>query len=215
MFYADIFIANGDSMFKRIAALVAALFLSACVGVTPGALRHAADQSKGPAQELADKIVQVPAQYRPLRVCLFVALAGEVMKDRVLLYDPGKASEVLGRMLALNGAVETARGAAGAWLNADMADVSIMFAAVLADLGESRVTSILTAGLSPSAVIGGMRRAAVTTVKGAAMLRDIDAMVADLTADRVGEQAVWDSCLQRIKSNQTVLLALTGARLTL
>lgn len=201
-------------MIKIPTIIVVALFLvTACAGGTsPTDLRLAADQSKGVAQILADDVRTVPDQYRPLRVCLFATMGIELMTDRVRLFDPSRAADVLGRLFALQGAVDTAREASADWMNADMADVTFVLAGLLVETGKEKAAGLLSRGLSIGAAFEGVRRAAATTAKGAAMLRDVDAMMVGLEFGQRDEESVWKACEARAEKNRITLQALTGAR---
>ena len=196
------------------ALVAAALLLAGCAGgggIDIDDLRTGADAGVSPTQAAADRLVPVPPQYRPLRVCLFAAMAIEIMTDRVRLFDPARGAETLGRLMALQGAADRARQADPMWLNADMTDITFLFARVVFDAAEERILGYFKRALSIDAVLTGARRVAAQTLKGAAMLRDVDAMVRGLLDDTYSEQQIWDACATRMARNRAILTTLTGA----
>ncbi len=199
-------------MRKVFPVILAALLLAGCVGaVTPGDLRQAADKPKGTAEQLADQLVEISSdRYRGVRVALFATLAGEIMADRARLFDGQRAGDVAGRMLQLEGAVAKARAAGGLWLNADMADVTFVFAGILADVAQGRAMEFIVGGITPGNIIGGVRRAAATSAKGAAMLRDIDRMLTRLDDGELTEDDLWEAAAARAADNKRRTMIIAG-----
>lgn len=191
--------------------LALALMLGGCGTVAdPTTWRDGADQPKSPTELLADRIVAVPAEYRPLRLCLLSTLAIELMTDRVERFDPDQAEATLGRLVKLQGLVETARAGDPLWINADMADAALTFGRILIDLGQERLADYVLSGLSVQTFVEGARRVSVQTIKGIAMLRDIDAMVARLADGTLAEGQAWAACDARAEANRAVIEALLG-----
>ena len=193
-------------------SIIAALFLTtACsIGIDPIDLREAADQPQGIAQKLADSVLVVSGEHRSLRVCMFTAMAVEIMTDHARLYDPTRATNVLGRLVALQSAVDASRDAGTLWVNANMANITFMFTEVLLATGEERVIDYLKGGISIDNVLGAASRLATTTAKGSAMLRDIDAMFISLRESALTEDQLWTACIERANKNKRTLQVLTG-----
>lgn len=160
--------------------------------------------------KLADKVVPVSTQYRAVRVCLMAAGIVEVMTDRIQMYDGAAAPEAIGRLLALQGAIDTATGASPLWFNTDMTDVSIQFARVLKDAGKEKLGRILMGGPSIMNYLNIASRALLLTVKGEAVLLDINAMLKGLNDNTYEEQEIWNACDRRIRMNRRVLSILSG-----
>lgn len=197
-----------------LALAAAAFLLGGCAGaggIDIDTLRTGADAPKSPSQAAADRLVPVPDEYRPLRVCLFAAMAIEIMTDRVRLFEPARGAETLGRLMALQGAADRARQPDPMWLNADMTDITFLFARVVFDATEDRILGYFKRGLSIDAVLTSARRVAAQTLKGAAMLRDVDAMVKGLVDETYNEQQIWDACGARMARSRAILGTLTGA----
>lgn len=164
-------------------------------------------------QKIADKVVTVDEQYRSLRVCLLAAGMVEIMTDRVQTFDGRSAPEALGRLMALQGAIDTARMASPLWMNTDMTDVSFQFAAVLKDAGRSRLSKILLAGPTLGNFINIAKRATLLAKKGDALLVDINAMLSRVQAGTLTEEEVWIACNERIAMNRRVLDTMAGTRM--
>ena len=160
--------------------------------------------------KLADKVAPVATEYRAVRVCLMAAGIVEVMTDRIQMYDGAAAPEALGRLVALQGAIDTAPGANALWSNTDMTDVSIQFARVLKDAGKEKLGRILMGGPSLLNYLNIASRALLLTAKGEAVLLDINAMLTGLDNKVYKEQEIWDACESRIATNRRVLSILSG-----
>ncbi len=195
--------------------LLGVFLLAGCAGggfIDPGKIRGEADRGASLTEEIAGNLLKVPPEYRPLRVCLLATGVIEVMTDRVRLFDPDKAQAVLGRLLALQSVVDAAKDVSVFWLNSDMADVAFLFARVLVEAGKEKLARILLGGPTIGNFLDIARRAAVTTTKGSAMLRDMDAMIEGLVEGRYSEAQVWQACEERAAQNRKLLGILTGAR---
>ena len=185
--------------------LAALVLLSGCASI-------GGDGGVGLSQKIADKVVKVDERYRPLRVCLMAAGMVEVMTDRVQTFDSGSAPEALGRLMALQGAIDTAKLASPLWVNTDMADVSFRFAAVLKDAGQSRLSQILLAGPSLSNLIDIAKRATLMASKGDALLVDINSMLSRVQGGTLTAEEVWAACEERMALNRRVLITMSGIR---
>lgn len=195
---------------KRILASVLSLFLlGACTS-----------DYESVSSRVGNQFVEVEDQYRPLRVCLLAAAATEVMTDRIQLFDAEEANEALGRLIMFQTIVAHSKTTSPLWPNTDMADISLTFARVMDDAGVDFVLGTVTSGLDISTFLGATKRVVVLSVKGTALLRDIDLMFAGLTddADNVSglptytEDQVWDACHERMAANEKVLNAMIGSR---
>ena len=138
--------------------IVALLLLTGCA-------RYGGEEvdAQGLAAKAADQVVPVKPEYRALRVCLLAAGIVEVMTDRIQTFDGTRAPDALGRLMALQGAIDTARMASTLWMNTDMADVSFQFAKVLKDAGRERLGRILLGGPTLVNFINVALRAALLT----------------------------------------------------
>ena len=54
------------------------------------------------------------------------------------------------------------------------------------------------------------KRATIITVKGSAILVDINRTLSGLEDDSITEAEVWDACGERMEMNRRVLVILTG-----
>jgi len=201
---------------KRILIMfVVAFLLSSCelLGyskVDVEEFKKDAEEATGAAQKVADQIVEIPAQYRGLRVCLFATMMVELGTDKVRLLEPTLVNEVRGRLEALQGAAEAARDVDPLWINTDMANITFTFARVVFATSRERARGYLKRGLSINAVLIGARTVAAQTLKGGAMLQDVNAMVAGLVAGTYTEPQIWTACLTRMEKNRKTLNVLAG-----
>ena len=182
------------------------LLLGGCAGIGSG------DQT-GFAAKIVDRVVPVTDEYRSIRVCLLAAGVVEIMTDRVQTFDGTQAPDALGRLMALQGAIDTSRMASPLWMNTDMADVSFQFAKVLKDAGRERLGRILMGGPTIVNLINVAKRAALLTNKGEAILLDINSMLRGVNAGTLPEADAWAACEDRIAQNRRVLGTLSGARM--
>lgn len=161
--------------------------------------------------KLADRVTPVATEFRPVRVCLMAAGIVEVMTDRIQMFDGAAAPEALGRLQALQGAIDTATGVTDdMWYNTDMTDVSIQFARVLKDAGREKLGRILLGGPSVLNYLNIASRALLLTAKGEAVLLDINAMLKGLDDGTYTKEKIWGACEGRIMKNRRVLSILSG-----
>jgi hypothetical protein len=158
-------------------------------------------------------VVPVADEYRSIRVCLLAAGVVEIMTDRVQTFDGTQAPDALGRLMALQGAIDTSRMVNPLWLNTDMADVSFQFAKVLKNAGRERLGRVLLGGPTIVNLINVVERAALLTNKGEALLLDINSMLRGVNAGTLPEADAWVACEDRIAQNRRVLGTLSGARM--
>ncbi len=178
------------------------LLVAACSGLGAG---------MSLTETLADKVAPVAQEYRAVRVCLMAAGIVEVMTDRIQMYDGAAAPEALGRLQALQGAVDTAtRSRDTLWTHTDMTDVSIQFARVLKDAGREKLGRILLGGPTIMNYLNIASRALLLTTKGAAVLRDVNEMLKGLGDKTYTKEEIWDACEGRIATNRRVLSILSG-----
>ncbi len=166
-----------------------------------------------PTKSVIDEWVSVSEAHRDVRACLLTVMVIEAGTDRVRLFDPTQAPEVMGRLMAMSGVVGRLRERETAWTNTEMADVTFLVARALIAGGKSRLAKRIMDGLSTSGILEAARRFAVTSFKTQAMLLDIELLLADLEAGDVDEPAVWAACDERIKHNRDILANITGAQL--
>ncbi len=161
---------------------------------------------------LADKVIAVADEHRALRVCLMAAGVVEVMTDRVQLFDGKSAPEALGRMIALQGAIDTAKMASPMWMNTDMTDVALQLAAVLKEAGQEKLGRILAGGPTLFNFLDVTKRAIVLAAKGDALLLDINNMLTGLNIGQYEDLQVWQACEARMYKNKMVLSILSGVQ---
>ena len=194
-------------MKKFIIGLAASLFLlTACASI------GGSGSPSSFSAKIADEVAPVDDQYRPLRVCLLAAGVVEVMTDRVQTFDGTQAPNALGRLMALQGAIDTAKMASPLWLNTDMADVSFQFSKVLKDAGREKLGRVLLGGPTLGNFINVAQRATLLTSKGDALLADINSMLRGVNAGTLPEADAWAACEERIAQNRRVLGTLAGVR---
>ncbi len=193
-------------MRKTLLALGISAMLAGCASFGDG------DSATIPAK-IADKVVMVEEQYRPLRVCLLAAGVVEVMTDRVQTFDGDQAPQALGRLLSLQGAVENSKMASKFWTNTDMSDVSYQFAVLLKEVGQDRLSRILLAGPTIGNFANVAARATLLATKGDALLADINSMLSGVSDGTFTEEEVWAACESRMEQNRAVLESLSGARM--
>jgi len=161
---------------------------------------------------LADQVIKVEDKHRALRVCLMAVGVAEVMTDRVQLFDGKSAPEALGRMIALQGSVDTAELASPMWMNTDMTDVAHQLAAVLKEAGQEKLGRILAGGPTLFNFLDVTKRAMVLVAKGDALLLDINNMLTGINIGQYEELQVWQACEGRMYKNKTVLSILSGVQ---
>lgn len=186
-----------------------ALLLSLVLGLAGCASVGGGDGQVLPA-ELADNVVVVSDQYRPLRVCLMAAGVVEIMTDRIQVFDSSQAPEALGRLQALQGAVDAAQVSDHLWLNTVMTDVALQLAAVLRNAGHEKLSRILIGGPTVGNFINIAQRVTLLVAKGDAVLLDINNMLERVEANTLEEQTVWDACRERMNHNRLMLSILSG-----
>ncbi len=187
--------------------------LAMSIFLLTGCSRYADEDASGLATKVAEQVVPAKPEYRALRVCLLAAGIVEVMTDRIQTFDGTRAPDALGRLMALQGAIDTARMASPMWMNTDMADVSFQFAKVLKDAGREKLGRGLLGGASILNFINIAERTALAVSKGDALLLDINAMMRGVNDGTIPEADVWLACENRIAQNRRVLGTLSGARM--
>ena len=192
-------------------ALVAALALAGCASNDPAnRFDQAATAGPSPLQAFADEHLPVAEVHRPVRVCLLATLIIEIETAKAMRLDPGRAERAMGRLFRLQAAVAAARADDPYWRAADMADVTLTFGAVIADLGEQKLVDYLRRGLSLDTVLFGARNVAIDAVKLPGVFRSIKLILADLESGVLTEPAVWAKCDARIERNRALLATLLG-----
>jgi len=186
---------------RPVAALLFSLFLAGCVATGQpnyGSL----------GQKVADSVVEVDEEHRSLRVCLLSAGVVEVITD--LAQYKGNAELALGKLMLLQNAIDKSQNTSQLWLETDMADVAILFAGVLKDLGKSRIAQILLGGPTISNFLYVAKRATIITVKGRAIMSDINRMLGAVNKGTLDPAVAWAACNDRMEMNRGVLMILTG-----
>ncbi len=187
-----------------VAAISVSFFLlTGCASVGDG------NRQPIPAK-IADKVVEVNEEYRALRVCLMAAGVVEIMTDRIQGFDGGLAPEALGRLISLQGAIDTAKLASPLWMNTDMADVAIQLGIVLRNAGREKLSRILFNGPTIGNFLDIAERATLLAVKGDAVLLDINGMLTKVSNGSLDVLLAWQACEARMYKNKTVLSILSG-----
>ena len=190
-------------MRKLLAALAVALLAAGCAVSSDGgaplpALGH----------RVANALVEVKPENRDVRICLIAAGGIEVLTD--LAQRGADVRLAIGNLMLLQNAVDGARDTDTLWGETDNADVTLLFARVLKDTVKSRFLEIIAGGPTISNLLGVVRRATVLTVKGRAVLLDINAMLKGVDDGTLDKARAWRACENRIVANRRVLEILTG-----
>lgn len=187
-----------------IAAFLSLFLVSGCVS--------AGDNGKPDfgslGQRVADAVVEVADEHRALRVCLLSAGAVEVMTD--LAQYKGDAELAFGKLMLLQNAIDKSQHVSPLWMETDMADVALLFASVLKDAGKSRMAYILLGGPTVSNFLSVAKRATIITVKGRAVMSDINSMLTGVNTGTLKAEDAWAACNERMEMNRWVLMILTG-----
>lgn len=181
------------------------LVLSACAA--PG--EDTGQVPLGPiGQRVADAVIDVSNENRGLRVCWLAAGAVEVMTN--LAFEEGDVWEALGHLVLLQGAIDKAHSIDPLWIETDTADVALLFAAVLKDVGKSRLSQILLGGPTLSNFLNVAKRTVILTVKGSAVMRDINRVLQGVEDGIIQKVDAWKACEDRTAINRNALYVLTG-----
>ncbi len=190
------------NMVKCILVGLAMLTLSACAS-TSGDIPF---NSFG--QKVAESVVTVSNNNRDLRVCWMAAGAVEVMTD--LAQKDGNAYAALGSLSLLQGAIDNARQTDALWAETDAADVTLLFAKVLKDVGRSRLSQVLLGGPTVSNFLNVAKRTIVLTVKGHAVLKDINNVLRGVEDGTIDKVVAWRACEDRTARNRNILRMMIG-----
>ena len=183
------------------------LAVSACASATGGDGKVTLGSL---GQQVADAVVNVSAENRDLRVCWLAAGAIEVVTDLAQLAGGVEAIQALGHLALLQGAIDKARMSDSFWIETDTADVALLFAAVLKDVGKSRLSQILLGGPTIANFLDVAKRTVILTVKGHAVMKDINRVLLAVEAGTIDKADAWKSCDDRTSLNRNVLWTLTG-----
>ncbi len=159
-------------------------------------------------QRVDDAVIDVSDENRDLRVCWLAAGAVEVMTD--LAQRGGDIPTALGHLVMLQGAIDKAHLLDPFWIETDTADVALLFAAVLKDVGKSRLSQILLGGPTVSNFLNVAKRTVILTVKGHAVMRDINRVLKGVEDGVIQKADAWKSCENRTAMNRNILYMLTG-----
>ena len=192
--------------FKAFLVGLAMITLGACAAATGG-------DGKVPlgslGQRVADAVVDVSDENRDLRICWLAAGAIEVMTD-MAQRGSGDAMQSLGHLMLLQSAIDKARMSDSFWIETDNADVALLFATVLKDVGKSRLSQILLGGPTVTNFLNVARRTVVLTVKGHAVMRDINRVLQGVEDGVIKKVDAWKSCENRTAINRNILYMLSG-----
>ena len=161
-------------------------------------------------QRVAESVIPVSDENRDLRVCWLAAGAVEVITDLARRGGAAEAGRALGHLVMLQGAIGKASLSDSFWIETDTADVSLIFAVVLKDLGKTRLSQILLGGPTISNFLNVAKRTIVLTVKGNAAMRDINRVLQGVEDGIIDKADAFKACEDRTLMNGDVLRALTG-----
>lgn len=165
----------------------------------------------GIGQQIAEAIVDVSPENQDLRVCWIAAGAVEVITDLAQRSGGEEAGRALGHLTMMQGAIDNAKlGSDSLWAETNTADVSLMFASVLKDLGKNRLSQILIGGPTLSNFLDVAKRTVVLTVKGHAVMRDLNRTLLAVEEGTLDKATAWAACETRMEQNRNTLKALTG-----
>ena len=191
--------------------MIKALFIGLCM-LALSACANIEVDGKVPlsplGQQVADTVVDVSDQNRDLRVCWLAAGAVEVLTD--LAQRGGDSQLALGHLMLLQGAIDKARMTDPFWVETDTADVALLFAGVLKAAGKSRLSQILLGAPTVSNFLNVTKRAIVLSVKGHAVMRDINRVLQGVEDGIYQKADAWTSCENRTAMNRDTLHMLTG-----
>ncbi len=164
-------------------------------------------------QRVAEAVVDVSDKNRDLRICWLAAGAVEVMTD--MAQRGGEDTmQSLGHLMLLQAAIDKARMSDSFWIETDNADVALLFAAVLKDVGKSRLSQILLGGPTVTNFLNVARRTVVLTVKGHAVMRDINRVLQGVEDGVIKKVDAWRACENRTAINRNTLYMLSGVSST-
>ena len=127
-----------------------------------------------------------------------------------LAQQGGNAELYLGKLMLLQNAIDKSRNSSALWKESDLADVALLFAHVLKDAGKSRLAQILLGGPTIANFINVAERTVILSVKGNAVIRDINNMLSGVKNGSLLSGDAWEACRVRIASNHGMLMILTG-----
>ncbi len=181
---------------------IAMLTLSACANTTGDVPFNSF------GQKVAESVVEVSDANRDLRVCWMAAGAIEVMTD--LAQKGGNAQEALGNLYLLQGAIDKARRMGTLWVETDSADVALLFAKVLKDVGRSRLSQVLLGGPTIGNFLNVANRTLILTVKSHAVLKDINNVLKGVESGAINKVDAWHACEDRTAMNRNSLRMMLG-----
>ena len=187
------------------AGLMMMLAVGACTGIGDGRV------PLGPiGQQIAEAVVDVSLENQDLRVCWLASGAVEVITDLAQRAGVEEAGRALGHIVMLQGVIDKAGLSDSFWVETDTADVALLFAGVLKDLGKTRLSQILLGGPTLSNFLNIAKRTVVLTVKGHAVMRDINRTLDGVEDGTLDKAAAMQACENRMEMNRNTLRALTG-----
>ena len=178
---------------------------------------QAADEDRGAAQKLADRLLGEASgpDHRGVRLCMIFAGVSELMTDRVTHADPDYAAEALGHMTVLS-AVQRNLDASGenVWFETDVKLATLELTDILIEVGEDRVPRLLsnlTGGVNVLGVVDRARVAARQAELAGAVIRDTRALLARVAGSALSASDARAACEKRLTRNQERVSALLGA----
>ena len=199
-------------------ALIGFIFLAACAGPGDkvGDLAERADEAEEEGLAcawLADLLITVPGDLRPLRYCLLVAGVANVARADAEMSGVDRASEFLGRVERLNGSVARVRDADQHWRETDMAMGCFTIMEVMSEAGTSRALDYLVTGGNVRGIIGEVGRSGVRGYTAAASIVDSREIMRKVTAEpeELDPEEADGICQRRIDEQVRRLRDLSGA----
>ncbi len=132
----------------------------------------------------------------------------EVMTD--LAQKGGNAQVALGSISLLQGAIDKARNLDPLWAETDAADVTLLFANALKAVEQSRLSQAFLGGPSIGNFLNMAKRTVVLTVKGRAVIKDINRVLRGVEGGVITKVAAWKACEDRTAMNRNSLRMMLG-----
>ncbi len=173
---------------------VVAFLLAACAGPTIAQLDAA-----------EDSVIVDTVEQRALRAGALVAIAAEMATDRVYREDAQDAGQVYVFISQLERAINQIRTADAVWSHADLFDAKRIIVIAAGDRVKSQVLARLT-----SFGLGDALKSLSQGAKGAAMLLDVQELLAAVRVGTVTLDEAWAAVDGRVKRNKARLTRLVG-----
>ncbi len=160
------------------------------------------------ADKLADRVLEADTRdERALRLAGVIAIASELMADRVTRSTPLDAPIALASLTRLEATLQQVLNqTSGLWVEADMFDVKRIIVLSFEQTLRPRVTQYLAGGFG----ITEIREVLSKIAKGDVMLKDLRRMFSDMHSGVISREVVWQAILNRIAKNRGRLQLIAG-----